>query len=160
VRNTDEHYEQSKFVKWFRERYPSVRIFAIPNGTHISTINARMWQKAEGLESGVPDLFIPEWLVWVEMKKKGYKTPKTLSKTEANQKIWHEYLTDVCRHKVYQACGFEEAMEYILSNRLTVGNPSGVGKHSRAIENDTGQQTSSSRHPIQGEYPVPFPPLS
>ena len=155
MRNTDEHYEQSAFVKWFRNRYPAVRIFAIPNGTHISTINARMWQKAEGLESGVPDLFIPEWLVWIEMKRKGYKTPKNLSKTETNQKIWHEYLTTVCRHRVYQACGFEEAMEYILSDRLTA-----MGKHSRAIESDINQQTPSSRHPIQGEYPVPFPTLS
>lgn len=150
MRNNEEHYEQTAFVKWFRSRYPEVRIFAIPNGTHIASINARMWQKAEGLESGVPDLFIPEWLVWVEMKKKGYKAPKTPSKTEANQKIWHEYLTSVCRHKVYQACGFEEAVEYILSAADNI---------SRAIESGTSPQKFSNPHPIRVEHVIPPPIL-
>jgi hypothetical protein len=69
-----EHTEQVAFVQWFRLQFPGVLIFAIPNGAHLAgTIAQRAAQvarlKAEGMVSGVPDLEIPEWGCYVEMKR-------------------------------------------------------------------------------------------
>ena len=43
-------------------------IFAIPNGEKRAiTVAKRL--KAEGVVRGIPDLFIPQWNLWVEMKR-------------------------------------------------------------------------------------------
>ena len=63
-----EHDEQVGFINWFRTKFPKVLIFAIPNGGKRS-ISAGKKFKAEGVVAGVPDLFIPEWNLWVEMKR-------------------------------------------------------------------------------------------
>ena len=83
-----EHEEQRELVKWFRQTFDGVRIFAIPNGGARSiTTAARL--KVEGVSAGVPDLYIPAWKVWVEMKRvKGGVVDKA-------QKDWHTYLTDI-----------------------------------------------------------------
>ena len=83
-----EDHEQMLFVQWFRRTYPLVRIFAIPNGGHRHpAVAAKM--KATGVSSGVPDLFIPEWPLWVEMKRiKG-------GVLSAEQKDWIAYLESV-----------------------------------------------------------------
>jgi len=80
-----EHEEQRELVCWFRRKWPDVRIFAIPNGGYRSRATAgRM--KAEGVLSGVPDLFVPAWGLWIEMKRtKG-------GSLSAEQKDWIEYL--------------------------------------------------------------------
>ena len=102
-----EHIEQREFVSWFRKTHPGVRIFAIPNGGHRS-IAAAARLKAEGTSAGVPDLFIPAWLVWVEMKRsKG----GTLSE---KQKEWRSYLISL-GHTVIVAHGKTAAIEAILS---------------------------------------------
>lgn len=63
-----EHEEQVLFLAEFELAYPSVLIFAIPNGGDRNPIvGARL--KAEGVKPGVPDLFIPAWHTWVEMKR-------------------------------------------------------------------------------------------
>jgi hypothetical protein len=63
-----EHLEQVRLVSWFRKTWPNVLLFAVPNGgTRSASQGASL--KAEGVVSGVPDLFCPEWLLWVEMKK-------------------------------------------------------------------------------------------
>lgn len=67
-----EHIEQREFVSWFRKTFSGVLIFAIPNGGGRSPADA-MRLKVEGVTPGIPDLFIPEWRVWVEMKKKNGK---------------------------------------------------------------------------------------
>jgi hypothetical protein len=56
------------FVTWFRLKYPGVLIFAVPNGGKRSLKTAKDL-KAEGATAGIPDLFIPEWKLWVEMKR-------------------------------------------------------------------------------------------
>jgi hypothetical protein len=48
--------------------FPNVLIFAIPNGGKRS-VGAGRKLKAEGVVAGIPDLFIPAWDVWVEMKR-------------------------------------------------------------------------------------------
>lgn len=55
-------------MNWFRERFNGVLIFAIPNGEK-RAISVAKRLKAEGVVRGVPDLFIPEWNLWVEMKR-------------------------------------------------------------------------------------------
>jgi len=83
-----EHEEQRELVRWFRQTWPGVRIFAIPNGGARSPATAGRL-KAEGVSSGVPDLFIPAWGLWVEMKRsKG-------GSVSAEQKDWIAYLESV-----------------------------------------------------------------
>jgi len=85
-----EHQEQREFIQWFRRAFPGTRIFAIPNGGFRSiTTAARL--KAEGVVKGVPDLFVPAWGLWIEMKR---TVGGALS---ADQKDWIRYL---------QSCGY------------------------------------------------------
>jgi len=63
-----EHVEQSLFVQWFRRSYPNVLIFAVPNGGARSKATAGKL-KVEGVVPGIPDLFVPEWKLWIEMKR-------------------------------------------------------------------------------------------
>jgi hypothetical protein len=63
-----EHQEQRDLVRWFRRKYAPVRIFAIPNGGYRSMTDAAKF-KAEGLSAGIPDLFVPAWRLWIEMKR-------------------------------------------------------------------------------------------
>jgi hypothetical protein len=101
-----EHEEQRAFVKWFRQHCKGVRIIAIPNGgaRSISTA-ARL--KAEGVSAGVPDLFIPEWNVWIEMKRKkgGVVSPE--------QTDWIAYLRSI-GYLVLVCKGAEVAKQHIL----------------------------------------------
>lgn len=62
-----EHLEQVSAVNWFDLMYPGVLIFAIPNGGERNPIVARKI-KLEGGRRGIPDLFIPAWRTFVEMK--------------------------------------------------------------------------------------------
>jgi hypothetical protein len=102
-----EHEEQREFVRWFRQSYPAVRIFAIPNGGARSQREGSRF-KLEGVSPGVPDLFIPEWLTWVEFKKQkgGSVSPE--------QREWMAYLDSV-GHKTYVARGAEAGKAFILS---------------------------------------------
>jgi len=63
-----EHAEQVGFVLWFRLKFPGVLIYAIPNGEKRSMSVAKRL-KAEGVTPGIPDLHIPAWKLWVEMKR-------------------------------------------------------------------------------------------
>lgn len=83
-----EDHEQMQLVQWFRRTYAGVRIFAIPNGGHRHpAVAAKL--KATGTSAGVPDLFIPAWRLWVEMKRvKG-------GSLSAEQKDWIQYLESV-----------------------------------------------------------------
>ena len=83
-----EHEEQREFVRWFRKVYAPTRIFAIPNGGARGAATAGRL-KAEGVSPGVPDLCIPAWGLWVEMKRqKG-------GVVSAEQKDWISYLQSV-----------------------------------------------------------------
>lgn len=82
-----EHEEQRAFIEvWRKAGFP--RIFAIPNG-EARGIRAASRLKLEGVSRGVPDLFCPEWLLWIEFKRrKG-------GSVSADQKAWHEYLAGI-----------------------------------------------------------------
>jgi len=101
-----EHVEQSLFVQWFRRSYPDVLIFAIPNGGARSKATAGKL-KVEGVVAGVPDLFVPEWRLWIEMKRtKG-------GVVSAEQKGMIDYLQSVGYH-VIVCKGAEHAKAQIL----------------------------------------------
>ncbi len=102
-----EHEEQRELVRWFRQTHRGVRIFAIPNGGQRS-LAAAARLKVEGVSAGVPDLFIPAWKLWIEMKRiKG-------GSVSAEQKDWIKYLEEVgyCA-KVCK--GAEDAKEQITA---------------------------------------------
>lgn len=100
-----EHLEQVKTVAWFRKTYKNVKIFAIPNGGHRNKATAAKL-KAEGVLSGVPDLFIPEFNLWVEMKRqKG-------GRLSDSQKEMRTYLMS-CGHDFMMCQGFEDAKAQI-----------------------------------------------
>jgi len=63
-----EDSEQMHFVQWFRRTYPGVLIYAIPNGgARHPAVAAKL--KATGVTKGVPDLHVPAWSLWIEMKR-------------------------------------------------------------------------------------------
>lgn len=107
-----EHEEQAGFVKWFRENYPSLMIFAIPNGDkrHIS-VAKRL--KTEGVLKGIPDLQIvlpDEKVLWVEMKKED-------GKLSQSQKDILSQL-DSLHHNYIIGCGCVDASKQV-SNYLS-----------------------------------------
>ena len=62
-----EHLEQVSAVNWFEAAYPGVLIFAIPNGGERNPMVAEKMRR-EGVRRGIPDLMIPAWCMFVEMK--------------------------------------------------------------------------------------------
>jgi hypothetical protein len=100
-----EHEEQREFVRWFRQAHNGVRIFAIPNGGSRSIATAGRL-KAEGVSPGVPDLFIPEWDIWIEMKRTKGGSLSTV------QKDWIKYLEEL-GHTCIVAKGAEDAKAQI-----------------------------------------------
>ena len=100
-----EHIEQVTFINWFRATYPTVLIFAIPNGEY-RAITTAMRLKAEGVTKGIPDIFIPEWKVWIEMKK---EKGGTISKEQKEMKIYLESVG----YTVFIAKGYKKAIDFI-----------------------------------------------
>lgn len=101
-----EHQEQVRLVTWLETKHPEHRVFAVPNGGKRSKI-AAMKLKAEGVRSGVPDLFIPSLKLFIEMKK---PVGGTVSK---NQKEWLSYLSRI-GYSAEVANGFEEAKKIVI----------------------------------------------
>ncbi len=105
LRVPTEHEEQRNLVRWFRQTFKDVRIFAIPNGSQRSrTTGAKL--KAEGVSAGVPDLFVPAWCLWVEMKR------AEGGSVSVEQRDWHAHLRSI-GHTVLVCRGFPQAKEEI-----------------------------------------------
>ena len=104
---TTEHAEQVKFVWWFRQAYPSVLIFAIPNGGFRSKVTAQK-MKMEGVTPGVPDLCIPEWKTYIEMKRVKNSSTSPEQRAIIEQLKGCGYTVEVCK-------GFEAAKKFVLS---------------------------------------------
>lgn len=107
-----EHTEQVNFVNWFEYQHPGVLIFAIPNGGARHIVAAKKL-KAEGVKKGIPDLCVPAWNLWIEMKReKGGKLSK-------EQKEIKAYLESI-GHTVIVGHGFKDAKEKVdLFKQLT-----------------------------------------
>lgn len=108
-----EHLEQVRLVSWFRRTFPDVRIFAVPNGGARSGLQGAKL-KAEGVSAGVPDLFVPAWHLWVEMKraKGGTVSPE--------QKDWMAYLESV-GYRCIVGRGFDDARQQIEQMKKPAG---------------------------------------
>lgn len=99
--------EQTAFVVWFRKAHKNVLIHSIPNGTHLAGSDKQKGRqmdrlKAEGLVAGMPDLHIPEWGIWIEMKR------QKLSRLSADQIAIHAHLRAVGQI-VIVAFGWDDA---------------------------------------------------
>ena len=108
-----EHLEQVRVVSWFRRQWPGVRIFAIPNGGGRSASQGASL-KAEGVQAGIPDLFVPAWLLWVEMKREAGGIVSPI------QRDWIAYLEGI-GHRVIVGRGFEDARRQILDVKKPEG---------------------------------------
>ena len=101
-----EDLEQITLVSWFERTYPNVLIFHIPNGGKRSITQAMKFQKM-GVKPGIPDLFVPEWQLWIEMKRtKG----GSLSK---EQRAMISYLESM-QYTCIIAKGWEEGRKKII----------------------------------------------
>ena len=111
-----ESHEQMIFVQWFKRTFPDIRILSIPNGGHRHiAVAAKM--KAEGQSAGLPDLFIPAFRLFIEMKriKGGSISPE--------QKDWIAYLQSV-GYCVEVCKGAEDAKSKIQAFKPPVISPS------------------------------------
>ena len=102
---SSEHAEQAGFLQWFRAKYPGTLIMAIPNGGKRDIATAKKLQM-EGVTPGVPDLFVPAWSLWIEMKKPGGRLSEA-------QKNMIEYLEGI-GHTVIIGYGARDASEKVL----------------------------------------------
>lgn len=102
-----EHQHQCAFIQWFEAQYPNVLIFAIPNGgqRHIGTARKL---KAEGVRAGIPDLCVPKWKLWIEMKKiKGKLSDEQIGMIN--------YLTENVKDNVIVAYGINDAIVQVTN---------------------------------------------
>jgi len=114
-----EHLQQVRLVSWFRRNYPGVRVFAIPNGGHRGASQGTSL-KAEGVSPGVPDLFVPAWGMWIEMKREsgGVVSPV--------QRDWIAYLESI-GHRVIVGRGFDDAKRQIEDVKKPTEYKVGIG---------------------------------
>ena len=110
-----ESQEQQAFIQWFRYKYPSILIFAIPNGGLRNVVIAKQL-KAEGVVPGVPDLFIPAWKLFAEFKRqKGGRLSEA-------QKVVSEYLEGLPDGYVVLVCnGCDDGMEKVQEFKISGG---------------------------------------
>ena len=101
--------EQQGLVTWFRGRFPETLIFAIPNGEYRAMTTAKKLRD-EGVTPGVPDLYIPAFRMWIEMKR------KEGSNVSDEQKRIHSYLKGI-GDTVIVGYGAEDASKKILDWR-------------------------------------------
>lgn len=115
-----EHDEQVGFVQWFRARWPRVVIFAIPNGGKRDIKTAKRLSR-EGVTPGVPDLYIPAWGIWIEMKRqKG-------GRISPDQGAIIQYLEQI-GHTVIVGYGALDASDKLL-RLLNLGGAADEGGH-------------------------------
>ena len=115
-----EHDEQAGFVQWFRAKWPRVVIFATPNGGKRDIKTAKRLHR-EGVTPGIPDLYIPAWGIWVEMKRqKG-------GRISPDQNIMIEYLEQI-GHTVIVGYGAMDASDKLL-RVISLGGAADEGGH-------------------------------
>ena len=104
-----EHDEQKDFVKWFRSQYKGVLIYAIPNAG-LRDYKLAAYLRAEGLYAGMPDLHIPAWDLWIEMKRQKNST------ISDDQRKLEQYLVGI-GHKHFYAFGCDDAIAKVKAFR-------------------------------------------
>ena len=106
MKHSSEASHQEGFITWFRFKFPDVLIFHIPNGEQRAlSVGVRL--KKQGVVAGVPDLFIPAWGCFIEMKRKEGGT------VSEKQRKMIDYLTRV-GYTCMLAHGAEDASNQVL----------------------------------------------
>lgn len=110
-----EHQQQVNLFRWAKMqsgKHPELKLmFAVPNAAK-RNLNTAMYMKAEGLASGVPDIFLPcargaYHGLFIELKRaKGSVVSKT-------QKVYLDGL-NMQGYKAVVCYGFDEAKNVIL----------------------------------------------
>lgn len=98
--------EQIGFLRWWNEHFSAVWIYHIPNGGH-RAMNVAKRMKADGVRPGVPDLHVPEWRMWIEMKR------RSGGRLSSDQKAWMEYLEGI-GDTVIVGRGAEDASRQVM----------------------------------------------
>ena len=110
--------EQIEFVKWFKTEYPTVQIWHIPSGAILGGRNKFgliNTLKSMGWVNGIPDLFIPEWKIWIEFKSpKGKLSPSQIEKLK--------YL-NACGYYAFVAYGKNNAIYTLQQTLLETQKP-------------------------------------
>lgn len=101
--NPLERVEQSEFMTWFKRKYPTMLIFAVPNGGERPKPVARQ-MRLDGVLAGVPDVFILEWNLAIEFKRQfgGQISPA--------QKIVIQQIREIDGWTVMVARGMDDAI--------------------------------------------------
>ena len=107
--------EQKAFVKWFEMSFPGVLIYAIPNGGSRNLLEA-VKMKRTGTKRSIPDLHIPEWRLYIEMKRTMF-SDKTSDAFLAQLEM-HNHLRTKCKETVFLAYGCEDAVRQVNQFRL------------------------------------------
>lgn len=68
-KSISEDKEQEGLVIWFRQKYPGMLIFHVPNGEQ-RALSVGIRLKKQGVVAGIPDLFIPSLKIFIELKRK------------------------------------------------------------------------------------------
>lgn len=85
---SSEAAHQYGFLIWFHQKFPGVLIYHCPNGEKRS-IKTAVRLKKMGVVAGIPDLMVPAWMLYIELKRE-----KVGVVSEAQKKIM-SYLTRV-----------------------------------------------------------------
>ena len=102
---SSESAEQQGLLLWWRNKYPDLLIFHIPNGGWRDPRTA-VKLKREGVVRGVPDLYVPKHHLWIELKtEKGKLSPE--------QSAMHHYLRAI-GDTVIVGYGAEDASRKVL----------------------------------------------
>jgi hypothetical protein len=104
LKEMSEDRAQMELVSWFRKLHYGVMIYHTPNGGSRNKSEASKL-KCMGVTPGIPDLFIPEWLLWIEMKT-------TKGKLSEDQKDVIRYMESI-GHECLVCYGLEDAKEKI-----------------------------------------------
>ena len=107
-----EHAEQVAFVA--RCRRENIFVFSITNGVNLSDSKQRFAEieklKAEGLVKGIPDLFIPQYKLFIEMKRRDGGV------VSESQKKVHKILRGL-DYKVEVCNGAKQAYDVLIRER-------------------------------------------
>ncbi len=87
---------QFGFLIWFHQKFPGVLIYHCPNGEKRS-IKTAVRLKKMGVVAGIPDLFVPSWMLYIEMKRENGGVVSEAQKKIMSYLTRHGYTCLVCK---------------------------------------------------------------